>query len=654
MSLNLSRDGTRLTVGGDGFEIVWDGDAGGEIAEIRQYDGEAWLCVNAAAFGTVPGLVLTRDGREYPLNAERGVLFEVEKNTPREARFSVSVKAAGITVGVRYIVYEEGVLFAELSLPKSELVDGKTQGVDSDANKALLDGVRGRLGIHLDSAITANKFAWGHIPRFEGPLEVGKKKTDRTIDDRQMLPIAMADYGRRPDGGYHNHLEFFIEDSPPDGAGTWFGDDGNGGFKFEWTFAGKALRNTYFVTWDMGFFRTRWGLCLGSARIGRRGAVPAAKANNLIGARILHVEVFQGVGPELQDKWPYNVPPADLIRNRYHGLPSDREIEQAHRKGANVIILHQGWMRSGGSNCEPPADYIPRDPAELARFVQTCHRLGIRVGLYMRGTENYALFQPYFERFLKKDFDGLYVDWSSPCCMGYQGCSYLHFSAMNYFLLTRALRERVGAGGFLIAHSGGRPTLLATAVFDAYLPGEYRNQRENLHNSPESMAMYGFASCMGNNLIPRLELPQAPALYAALGFHPHRLWKVGEQIADSPLDPLWKMWASVPLEQAVVYSDMKEHRRVVNSTNPDFRSILYRVGDDRMLLMAANFGEAGKTRLTLDMTALEVSGEFRIMEMNPDHGAGLVERDLGIMRNGAIETGELGRHDYRGFRLTRC
>lgn len=92
MSLKLEKEGARLTVRGDAFEIEWDGDAGGEIAEIRQHDGDSWFRVNAANFGTMPGLVLTRDGRDSDARSGRsgcGPLRVLEMKPDREGGVSI-------------------------------------------------------------------------------------------------------------------------------------------------------------------------------------------------------------------------------------------------------------------------------------------------------------------------------------------------------------------------------------------------------------------------------------------------------------------------------------------------------------------------------------------------------------------------------------
>ncbi|NLW87311.1 MAG: fibronectin type III domain-containing protein [Planctomycetes bacterium] len=649
--LSLTSEGSLLTVHGDAFEVQWDGDAGGEIVSIRQYDGDSWFRVNSDSSPTVPAFILTdAAGKDCPVHRQRGVKFAVEKQTQDEVCFSCSTTVAGVCIETRYTVFSEGVLFCELSMPKSELSAGRTQGVDSEANRALLDTISGRMSLRLDRGLLGHKFAWGHYSRQSTVASVWHDVSEHVTDDAQMMPLAMVDYGRKADGGFTNHIEFFIEDTPRAGASTWFGADGEGGFKFEWSFAGKALRDTYFLPWDMGFFRTRWGLCLGASRKGRAGRALPGRRNNLTGARVFHAPLPYGVDQEARKHWPFNVPPMNLVRTAYSGLPSDENIEEARKQGVNVIILHAGWMRCAGSNADPPADYAPRDPADMERFVASCHSRNIRIGLYMRGVEKYALYQPYFEKYLKRDYDGLYVDWNSPYVLGHQGCMDLHFSAYSHFLFIRALRQRVGEHGFLIAHSGALPTMLAFATFDAYLPGEFHIQKNRLLNTPDEALYHGFASCMGTNPIPRFDLPQAIAFYAGLGFCPHFWWRA-DYTEKTPLRGLWRILSSVPVEQAVVYNPRTENLRVIHCSNRHFLVTLYKVSSELLLLIAANIGPPDSAVIALDMPALGLCGSYGVDELTADAADGLHSRQVEMSPAGAIQANAFGQYEYRGYRI---
>jgi len=67
-----------------------------------------------------------------------------------------------------------------------------------------------------------------------------------------------------------------------------------------------------------------------------------------------------------------------------------------------------------------------------------------------------------------------------------------HFHGYDYFRYTKMLRKRVGENGFLIGHTGACPTMLALAVFDGYLPGEFKEQKGRLLDSPEAHVLYAW------------------------------------------------------------------------------------------------------------------------------------------------------------------
>jgi hypothetical protein len=305
-------------------------------------------------------------------------------------------------------------------------------------------------------------------------------------------------------------------------------------------------------------------------------------------------------------------------------------------------------MRCGGSNNWPPADYTPQDPKELKRVVERCHANQMRFGLYMRGTEAYALYTPYWEQFCKYDYDGLYVDWNGPFYynMPAQGCfrpSETHFPAYDYFRYTKMLRKRVGENGFLIGHTGACPTLLALAVFDAYLPGEFSEQKAHLLDSPDAHVYFGMGSCCGTLPIsytaPR---DKAVAYSAGLGS-----WLQMER------GLLWQIWRSVPMERAYLYNNLTENLVVVSSTNPEFYTSVYKIDRNQVLLLTANCGKHGATTLRVDMPALGLAGQYEITELGGKDAASFTRRAAGGTRDGVIEVGPLGQYEVRGYKLDR-
>ena len=115
----------------------------------------------------------------------------------------------------------------------------------------------------------------------------------------------------------------------------------------------------------------------------------------------------------------------------FRGNPEVARADEAKALGADTMIIHQFWMRNPGSNNEPVADYQPFDPAWLKAFTGRCHELGMRVGYYIRGTEMWGQYSPFFEQFLEKDRDGVYVDWNTPFSMGAVRCSPMHVSLQS-------------------------------------------------------------------------------------------------------------------------------------------------------------------------------------------------------------------------------
>jgi len=132
---------------------------------------------------------------------------------------------------------------------------------------------------------------------------------------------------------------------------------------------------------------------------------------------------------------------------------------------------------------------------ESARVALGAHpELSFTGELQVMVEQRRALAAQFFEKYLKRNWDGLYVDWHGPQCVADHesknpsdakwGDS--HFSpdgnelpCREYFLFTRKLRERVGPDGFLIGHQGiGCAGILPNLVFDEYLPGEYRGDHE--------------------------------------------------------------------------------------------------------------------------------------------------------------------------------
>jgi hypothetical protein len=642
--LALAGDGARRIVEGDAFQIAWDTTRGGEIAEIAQYDGCQWVSILGAG-DTIPRYAIRdRAGDNYRLREAAAADVRVVKETPDEIalRFEASPRTAdGKTspwrIAQTFRVFKEGVLFCDLEISAPE-------------GAPPFEISRAELGMTLGQRLTAEKFRWGYFTRDSWRL-MGMRSASDQVAEKCMFPYVAVDYGLGSKSSFTNHVAFFIEDwraltGPKESSGCRFAPSGEGGMAYTWVLydGSGRIRAPY-------AYRNRWGMALGAMRKSSRRLLSASRGNNLIGARYYHTGCGQGHPVDASpDDWPWYVQPKFWSQPAPSDVyPSNETIDEAAKSGANVFVLHQSWMRCGGSNNWPPADYTPQNPKELKRVVDRCHANNMRFGLYMRGTEAYALYMPYWEQFCKYDYDGMYVDWNGPFYYNMNtahGCfrpSETHFHAYDYFRYTKMLRKRVGENGFLIAHTGACQTLLALAVFDCYLPGEFSEQKDHLLDSPDAHVYLGMGSCCGTTPISYTAPHEKAAAYSAgLG-----TWLQMER------GLLWRIWESVPMDKARLYNNLTENLQVVSSANPDFHSCVYKIDRNRLLVVTANFGERGESTLRLDMPALGLTGQYAVTELGGKDAASFAQRSAGQTRDGVIEVAPLGQYEFRGYKLDR-
>jgi hypothetical protein len=451
---------------------------------------------------------------------------------------------------------------------------------------------------------------------------------------------------------FTNHVAFFMEDwkalsGQKEMSGTKFARTEKSEMSYDWILYegnGATVKAPY-------TYRNRWGMGFGAMRKSSRLNLSASRGNNLIGARYYHIGPDPQGHPagESPDDWPWYLHPNFWSQPAKAKIyPTDEQIDEVAKLGANVFVLHQSWMRNGGSNTWPPADYTAQNPDELKRFVDRCHRNGMRVGLYMRGVEAYSLYAPFFEDYLKYDFDGLYVDWDSPLYANTNNQSAFkpsetHFDAYAYFRYTKMLRERVGENGFLIGHTGACPAIIELAVFDCYLPGEFIDQKEHLLDSPDINIYYSMKTSCGTQLISYTAPKEKAIAYSAgigLGLQNER-------------GVLWQILKSIPMDKVWFYDNLTENLQVVTSSNPYFYTTVYKVSRDLALFVTANLGEKGSSILQLDMPALGLVGKYTVTEMQGTDLNNFMNKPYGTTDNGTINSGPLGKYEIRGYKLER-
>ena len=409
---------------------------------------------------------------------------------------------------------------------------------------------------------------------------------------KTVFPAARVAFGMNPSRSFTNEIAVMVERNEPIGAKTGFVETPG---RFVWELAAEP------TTVPKGFcYRNR--MALGFA------ATPAGQS----GRKVLAERVYHWINyldRKATDKW----------------FPTNRQIDQMAAGGATMLILHQDWMLQSGSNGNPHADYeTVRHQAAIRRTVEKAHERGMRVGFYRRGIEPYSAGR-FFPQYLRKNFDGMYVDWHGPHAAAEHEMKHaadskvkdVHFSedgsvlpARDYFLFTKKLREIVGPRGFLIGHMGfGSAGIFPNLAFDAFLPGEHGADHRMFNNRDDAVwrGMQASATCMPWPLdAPQFTTPEGVAKMAAWGYFPH----IGLGLTRGRDKTLFPLDPDAPVNQfpldywrvlsALKSTDLRAHNLPSQSvvslefSNPAFDGVAYEQAGKtgrKLLLVVANLSD---------------------------------------------------------------
>jgi hypothetical protein len=586
--LTATRRQTLIVVSGDHFRVHIDAAKGGEITSLELFDGSDWNRVLGADEQTCPMIRFTTPEGEFRVVNNSRARVERFDARPELVKFEILTApcdAAGRTspwtVRLAYEVYPEGALFIDMDWELPANVQDRSQ-----------TGV----SLVVDHAITAG-------PKY-------RQVAMAVLDDPAAFESARVALGTDPRLSYTNEIQAILEEKRPlAGAAEFHAETG----RFTWNLAdGKAaLRGPI-------HYHNRFCLALGSGAAGFR-------RSNLIGQRIYHWINF--LNKSARSAW----------------YPTEEQIDQMAAHHATVLILHNYWMLRGGENGNPHADYrTARDEEALRRTIAHAHRKNMRVGLYCRGIERYGLDARFFERYCRRDGDGLYVDWHGPQCVAHHERKYAadaalgdhHFSpngsrlpARDYFLFLRRLRRIVGTQGFLIGHQGfGAAGVLPNLVCDAYLAGEAASDHTMFTEVDQAVyrGMMGGGVCNPWTLdSPEFSRPEGIAKMAAWGFFPHVCLGM-ERASDKrvfPLDPnenvnefalpYWRILAAIDMHQAQVFNLPVQKPVAATCSDEDFRALIYKERGQKYLVVVVNLGHRqAKTIVDLDPVVLGMSGSY--------------------------------------------
>jgi hypothetical protein len=626
--LTATRQGNLIVVSGDHFRVHIDAAKGGEVTALDVFDGSDWNRVFGADKQTCPLIRFTAAGAEYRVANDARARVEKFDAAPDRVTFEMLTTpcdSAGHqspwSVRLGYEVYPEGALFIDM---------------DFDLPAAVEDRCQASVALAADRAIThAAKYRQAAIAAFGDPA---------------AFETARVAWGTDPRASFTNEIEALVEQKQPiAGAAQFHGETG----RFTWDLSdGKTtLRGP-------AHYHNRFSLGMSCGALGFR-------KSNLIGQRIYH--------------W-VNYPQKDPRTNWY---PTEAQIDKMAANHATILVLHDHWMLTSGSNGYPHADYrVVPDEAAMRRTIARAHAKGLRVALYLRGIERYGLDAGFFEKYCRRNWDGLYVDWHGPQCVANHehdnradaALGDVHFSrdgsclpARDYFLFMRRLRQIVGPRGFLIGHQGiGTAGVLPNLGFDAYLPGEASFDHAMFSNVDD--AVYG--GMMGGGVChpwtiesPMFRTPEGVAKMAAWGFFPHVGLGVHRSVdnflfsldvddkANAFALPYWRILSAIDMNHSQVFNLPNQKVVAATCTDENFRALIYKTQGETYLVIVSNLGgKAAKTGVNLIPDVLGLSGPYSIDRVDAQSGT-IVPRGTDLSH---VETSVLPPWGIEGFRLTRA
>lgn len=654
-------DGLKRTVKGDktiiqggNFRLLWLASRGGEICDVRSFNGRYWwpvqhhqvvrtvglygaprntlIPVGFRAFraDTMPNFVVESPADYkgntplYFLGEDKTSVMEVTRETADEIHLSVTGYPATFLRGrspmrveQKYHIYKEGIVFSDFSiaLEGDETFTIREFGLGLSINDTLYTELYEDRPVRFMSRM-------GKVGAVEHSRFFKVKKHKIIEEHKPYFGMSFGMPGEI-DGSYSNALDMVLEDS--------YGFNQEIMTKpFYERFDPYSLRFFYSLGWglhatktgapldlDPGFaYSNRYGIGLAGHRYGSRAELPRVMRNQLAGKRII---MWKNNGAAGQGASWY---------------PTDEEIGQLQKKGMDVLILGIGWMKTPGVPGKTIGDYVPADGGRLKGLLAKCHALGIRVGLSMRGQEYFILEKNsrWITDFLQKDYDGVYVLETNflvspgsiyPRKSTVPGSSIRfsrtgdqHINAYGNFLWGRHLRKLVGEKGFLLGTSEIGPTVFSLAPFDAYVPsGQHADLMKG--GRIDDFVYYSFINGCGS-VIPAHWDKKVVAYGVGLGASLMLTINRREDIAKDlgAVGRFWEELGQLPREDILSFNGITEKSGTVGVRRNGILATVLAASDGKCLLVAANPNRGRQSaEIRLDAQALKIGAKTKSVEL---------------------------------------
>ncbi len=317
--------------------------------------------------------------------------------------------------------------------------------------------------------------------------------------------------------------------------------------------------------------------------------------------------------------------------DNFKHIPGPEVVEQVAKEGANLFIVHECW-RADVKNGAVPAVAAEK----LREFIKQCHEHDIRVALYVRGNEDLMKdgFGEDLFRFLKPDYDGIYMDYGSPCCYLEQEEYYPggRIRFRTYDKTMRRVRHKIGENALFIGHSGSFFSAVGYTELDAYLGGEQEKgmllENRTIHAyfsglsvQQPSLWTAAFPTYRTKAVLPFLATAmQYPFIHLGVQLpccslaHP-------EVISAVPFArPLWRLWELFDgCRKYNVYSTVNSSG-IINVDSPDTGACLLVASDGTKLLIVANYSETPRcVKVTVDYITSHSGGDVTCVKLDSNY-----------------------------------
>ncbi|HOL49197.1 MAG TPA: hypothetical protein PLW07_01325 [bacterium] len=622
--LKLTKKEKKITVETGSGKLTWDANKGGEIVEFScKNEKESHKLLSFPH--SVCGLKFIIDGSPYLLsNTVSQLTVESVDNDRIVIKNEASIAKGLIKITQTYQVFEEGAVFCEQVFD----VEGNTGFTLNEIS----------MNTSIDVA-TAKSARWGYFTRqpwYKRDYSTTHvvyglnlyKQLDEISCHKELWPLVSIDLGWENTKFFSNKIEFVLDEwNSFNDADTKYTMSYGGKQGEQWACQWYIFHGTQMRVSEPVRYRNKWGMLFLTSRTRSGTNVDPAYRNNVLGCRVAHcMYPYAQIGKD----WPWALMPIKQVACQppqlFNGNPDIKRVDEVADTGANVMIIHQFWMRNPGTNCEPPADYIVKDPDWFRAFIDRCHQRGMRVLTYIRGCEQYQMYQTWFEDFMKRDWDGFYPDWNSPHAMGFTKTSLLHWSAYGYFMYLKAMRKRVGNYGAIIGHTGF-PFALSQSCIDVALCGELSIRHDELLELPESTAYYSCLDCSGAHLIAgnlkdraMFSGKKAAAICAAFGMTGHPVLEPGVPFekAVAYIKPLWDAMTSINGNYVKLHNPAYCPTHAVHCDQYWLFPSLWQSDQGKCLLLVTNLADNEKAsgKIIVETEELDVSRKPKMRVLN--------------------------------------